>query len=202
MTQQAKVSSLQKVFLPGHPEMQAEKANLRELQGRLTAEVQRLQESIRADYEAANRTEKLLNDSLTSQKSQVAKLQDNLTDFQILKRDAQTNEQLYQALLARVKEANISSTMVPSNVAVIDPGPLPSKPFKPKTARNLALAGFLGLTLGVGLALVVEHLDDSIKSVDDLERVCHLPSVGVVPLLNGNGSLGPVWVRRLCLPPI
>ncbi len=154
VVQQAKVSSLHKVFLPGHPDMQAEQANLGELQGRLNAEVQRLQESVRADYEAADRTEKLLNDSLAGQKDQVAKLQDNLTDYQILKRDAQTNEQLYQALLARVKEANIAGTMVPSNVAVIDPGTLPVKPFKPKTARNLALAAFLGLTLGVGLALV------------------------------------------------
>jgi len=187
VTQQAKVSSLQKVYLPGHPEMQAEMAHLRELQGRLNAEVQRLLESIRADYEAASRTENLLSTSLSQQKEQVAKLQDNLTDFQILKRDAQTNEQLYQALLARVKEANIASTMVPSNVAVIDPGTLPSRPFKPKTARNLALAAFLGLTLGVGLALVVEHLDDSIKSIDDLERYCGLPSVGVLPLLSTNG---------------
>ena len=113
-----------------------------------------------------------------------------------MKRDAQTNEQLYQALLARVKEANISSTMVPSNVAVIDPGPLPSKPSSPKTGRNLLLAGLLGLGLGVGLALVVEHLDDSIKSVDDLERFCHLPSVGVVPLLASNGSLGSRYQGR------
>jgi capsular exopolysaccharide synthesis family protein len=199
--QQAKVSSMKKVFLPGHPEMQAEQSNLKELQGRLTAEVQRLEESIRADYEAANRTQKLLNDSLTAQKDQVAKLQDNLTDFQILKRDAQTNEQLYQALLARVKEANIASTMVPSNVAVIDPGPLPSRKFKPKTTQNLALAGFLGLTLGIGLALLVEHLDDSIKSVDDLEQVCHLPSVGVVPLLSENGGYGSSLGQRILSSP-
>ncbi|MCX5893291.1 MAG: hypothetical protein NTW80_10050, partial [Deltaproteobacteria bacterium] len=102
-----------------------EKANLAELQTRLQAEVQRLQQSVKADYEAANRTENLLNDSFTAQKGQMVKLQDNLTDFQILKRDAQTNEQLYQALLARVKEASIAGTMVPANVAVIDPGRLP-----------------------------------------------------------------------------
>jgi len=188
VTQQAKVSSLRKVYLPGHPEMQAEMAHLRELQGRLDAEVQRLQESIRADYEAAARTEKLLAESFANQKEQVAKLQDSLTDFQILKRDAQTNEQLYQALLARVKEANIASTMVPSNVTVIDPGSLPSKPFKPKTARNLALAAFLGLMLGTGLAFLLEYLDDSIKSTDDLERYCGLPSLGVLPLLSTNGA--------------
>ena len=108
VAQQAKVSALQKVFRGEHPELLAERANLAELQGRLQAEVKRLQESVKADYEAANRTETLLSESFTDQKGQMVKLQDNLTDYQILKRDAQTNEQLYQALLARVKEANIA----------------------------------------------------------------------------------------------
>ena len=191
VAEQAKVSAMQKVFRGDHPDLQAEQANLAELQSRLQAEVQRLQESVKADYEAANRTEKLLNDSFTAQKGQMVKLQDNLTDFQILKRDAQTNEQLYQALLARVKEANIAGTMVPSNVAVIDPARLPDKPFKPKTMRDLALAAVLGLTLGVGLAFLMEHLDDSIKSLDDLERACNLPSLGIVPLLGSNGRISP-----------
>ncbi len=189
VAEQAKVSAMQKVFRGDHPDLQAERANLAELRTRLQAEVQRLQESVKADYEAANRTEKLLNESFMDQKGQMAKLQDNLTDFQILKRDAQANEQLYQALLARVKEANIAGTMVPSNVAVIDPGRLPDKPFIPKTLRDLALAAVLGLTLGVGLALLLENLDDSIKSVDDLERACGLPSLGIVPLLGSNGRI-------------
>ncbi|MDP3182429.1 MAG: polysaccharide biosynthesis tyrosine autokinase [Desulfobaccales bacterium] len=189
VAQQAKVSALQKVFRGEHPDLQAERANLAEFQTRLQAEVQRLQESVKADYEAANRTEKLLSDSFSDQKGQMVKLQDNLTDFQILKRDAQTNEQLYLALLARVKEANIAGTMVPSNVAVIDPARLPYKPFKPKTKRDLALAAVFGLTLGVGLALLLEHLDDSIKTVDDLERVCNLPSLGVLPLLGSKGRM-------------
>jgi capsular exopolysaccharide synthesis family protein len=187
VVQQAKVSAMQKVFRREHPDLLAEQANLAELRGRLQAEVQRLQESVKADYEAANRTEKLLNDSFTDQKGQMVKLQDNLIDFQILRRDAQTNEQLYQALLARVKEANIACTMVPSNVAVIDHGRLPDKPFKPKTLRDLALATVLGLTLGIGLALLLEHLDDSIQSIDDLEHACSLPSLGIVPLLSSNG---------------
>jgi len=189
VSQQSRVSALQKVFRGEHPELMAERANLAELQGRLQAEVERLQESVKADYEAANRTEILLNESFTDQKGQMAKLQDNLTDFQILKRDAQTNEQLYQALLARVKEANIAGTMVPTNVAVIDPARPPDRPYKPKTLRDLALAAVLGLTLGVGLAFLLEQLDDSIKSVDDLERATSLPSLGLVPLLGGNGRI-------------
>jgi len=194
VAQQAKVSAMQKVFRGKHPDLLAERANLAELKGRLQAEVQRLQESVKADYEAAKRTEKLLSDSFTNQKAQMAKLQDNLTDFQILKRDAKTNEQLYQALLARVKEANIACTMVPSNVVVIDPGLLPEKPFKPKTLRDLAIAAILGLTLGIGLVFLLEHLDDSIQSVDDLERACGLPSLGLVPLLSSNGKMS--LIRR------
>jgi capsular exopolysaccharide synthesis family protein len=185
VAQQAKVSAMQKVYRGGHPDLQAEQANLAEFQTRLKAEVQRLQESVKADYEATSRTEKLLNDSFLAQKGQMVKLQDNLTDFQILKRDAQTTEQLYQALLSRVKEANIASTMVPSNVAVIDPARLPKFPFKPNNGRNLALATVLGLTLGVGLAFLLEYLDDSIKSPADLEQACYLPSLGVFPLLGG-----------------
>lgn len=193
VAQQAKVSALQKVFRGGHPDMQAERANLAELQARLQAEVKRIQESVKADFEAAKRTENLLSDSFSDQKGQMVKLQDNLTDFQILKRDAQTNEQLYQALLSRVKEASIAGTMVPANVAAIDQARLPKAPFKPKTMRDLSLAALLGLILGVGLALLREHLDDSIKSMEDLERACNLPSLGVLPLLgsdNGRLTLG------------
>jgi succinoglycan biosynthesis transport protein ExoP len=186
VAQQAKVSSMQKVFRGGHPELQAEKANLAELQSRLQGEVQRLQESIKADFEAASRTENLLNESFSAQKGQMVKLQENLTDYQILKRDAQTNEQLYQALLARVKEANIAGTMVPANVAVIDSALLPTRPFKPKTVRDLALATVLGLALGIGLAFTIEYLDDSIKSLDDLERACNLPALGLLPQLGGS----------------
>jgi capsular exopolysaccharide synthesis family protein len=204
---QAKVSAMRKVFRGDHPDLQAEQANLAEVKNRLNGEIHRIEESVKADFEAAKRTERLLGDSLSEQKGQMAKLQDNLTDFQILKRDAQTNEQLYQALLARVKEANIAGTMVPTNVAVIDPARLPGTPFKPKTKRDLALAAVLGLTLGVGLAFLMEHLDDSIKSLDDLERSCNLPSLGILPLLGSNGKItltrregkadGPAMLRHL-----
>ena len=188
VTQQAKVSAMKKVYREGHPDLMGEQANLTELRGRLQSEVNRLQESVKADFEAANRTEKLLNDSFKDQKGEMAKLQDNLIDFQILRRDAQTNEQLYLALLSRVKEANIAGTMVPTNLAVIDPPRLSEKPIKPKPLRDLALAAVLGLTLGVGMAILMEHLDDSIQSIEDLERFCSLPSLGAVPLLSSNGK--------------
>ncbi|MGA9755878.1 MAG: polysaccharide biosynthesis tyrosine autokinase, partial [Desulfobaccales bacterium] len=186
VAQQAKVSSMQKVFLSGHPEMQAAKAHLAELQSRLQSEIQRLTESVKADYEAAKRTKNLLSDSFSAQKEQMSKLQNNLTEYQMLKRNSQTNEQFYLALLSRVKETNIASSMVPSNISVIDSAPLPDVPISPKTRRDLMMGAFLGLMLGVGLALLREHLDDSIKSPDDLERACNLFSLGNLPKIDGS----------------
>ncbi|MGA8572968.1 MAG: GumC family protein [Desulfobaccales bacterium] len=194
--EEAKISAMKKVYRSQHPEMLAEEANLTELRGRLQAEVNRLQESIKADYEAAARTEKLLDDSFSEQKGQMAKLQDNLTDFQILKRDALTNEQLYQALLARVKEVSIAGTMVSSNVAVIDPAQLPTVPFLPNTRRDLTYGASMGLVLGVGLAFLLEALNNSIQSTDDLERICNLPSLGMLPSLCRNGNMLPYHLEK------
>ncbi len=187
--EQAKVSAMSKIYLHGHPEMQAETAQLAALKSRVDAEVRRVQDSVKADYEAAERTENLLKNSFENQKKQMVNLQDNLSNYQMLKRDAQTSEQLYQALLARVKEVNISSTMVSSNVSVIDPAPLPGSPFSPNKFKNMALATLLGLFLGVVLALLVESLDDTIKTTDDLEKNCHLPLLGTLPSLNGYQKL-------------
>jgi capsular exopolysaccharide synthesis family protein len=189
VAQTAKVASLKKIYLPGHPEMQAETAKLQELRGRLHGEIRRIQETVRADFEAAKRTENLLGEAFNSQKNRMVNLQQDLVDFQILKRDAQTTEQLYQALLARMKETTVASTMVASNVAVIDPADLPAEPYMPKKGLLLGLSSVLGLFLGIGAAFLAEYLDDSLKTTEEVERVCQFPSLGLVPLLPVNGAV-------------
>jgi len=137
----------------------------------------------------------------------MATLQQHLVDFQMLKRDAQTTEQLYQALLARMKETTVASTMVPSNVAVIDSADLPAEPYLPKKGLFLSLAGVIGLCLGLSAAFLAEYLDDTLKTAEEVERVCQVPSLGLIPLLAENGVAArhhhfPLpgseqWLRRL-----
>lgn len=191
--QEANVASINKIYDQNYPPLQAEQAKLNDLRSRINSELQRVRTSIEADYEAALRTENLLREALEHQKSQVAGLQGNLVQHHILKRDMLTNEQLYQALLARMKEASVASTMVSSNVAVITPAEFPFKPYRPQVALNLIVGSLIGLIGGIGLAFLVEHLDDSIKTVEELERVCSISSLGMVPLLSKDKRIiGPV----------
>lgn len=185
--QEAQVASLAKTFGKNYPQLQAERAKLADLKARLNGEVQRTLAGIKADYEAALRTENFLREEADRQRQEVEGLQENLVQHNILKRDLTTNEQLYQALLARMKEASVASTMVASNAAVIQPAEPPLKPYKPDKALNLALALLVGLMGGMGLAFLAEYLDSSIKTSEEMERVYRLPSLGVVPFLSGNG---------------
>ncbi|MFZ2087365.1 MAG: polysaccharide biosynthesis tyrosine autokinase [Desulfobaccales bacterium] len=182
VAQTAKVSGIDRTFLPGHPQMQVEQAKLRELRGRLAGEVQRLQKTIKADYEAAVKAENLLTQTFQEQKGLLGRLQDNLVDFQILKRDAQTTEKLYKALLERMGETTVASTMVAGTVGVIDPTEAPFDPYLPKPLLFVGLSSVLGLFLGVGMAFLAEYMDNSIKTTEDVERVLQIPSLGVVPL--------------------
>jgi succinoglycan biosynthesis transport protein ExoP len=188
ISQEAKVSSLSRIYDINYPQLQAEQAKLRELRSRLNGEVQRILTAIRSDYEAAQRTEDLLKEALGDQKNQVIHLQDDLVQHHNLKRDLQTNEQLYQALLARMKETSIASTMVPANVSVRAQAEQPLYPYSPRRLLNMLLAVVIGLVGGLCTAFLVDYLDDSIKTTEDLERHCRVPSLGALPMLGKNAK--------------
>ena len=192
IAQEAKVSSAKKIFGKNYPKLESETANLAELRSRLQAELQRTKTGIKADYEIALRAEKFLKGEFDRQKGNVEKWQDDLVQHEILKRDLQTNEELYKGLLARMKEANVASTMMPSSSAIIESAVLPINPSSPKKVRNMALAVMLGLFGGIGLAFTMERLDNSIKTPEELERLIRVPALGMVPMisLNGKGDQG------------
>jgi polysaccharide biosynthesis transport protein len=181
ITQEAKVASLNKIYDRNYPQLLAEQSNLNELKGRLNNEVKRIRSSVESDYEAARKAERLLQDAMLAQKGKVGDLQDKLVKHHILKRDMQANEQLYQGLLNRMKETSIASTMVAGNVAVVVPAEPPFKPYRPKKLLYILIGAFMGLFGGVSIAFLVEYLDDSIKSAEEMENICHLPTLGVVP---------------------
>ena len=102
-----------------------------------------------------------------------------------LTRDAKVLEELYIVLRTRREEARITEAMQTADVQIIDRATLPERPVKPRVTLNIAIGGVLGVFLGVGLALLVEFLDNTLKTKEEVEQVLGLPVLGEIPDLSG-----------------
>jgi capsular exopolysaccharide synthesis family protein len=142
-------------------------------------------ESVQQNYTTAQSRVELLQEALDKQKSQANDLAEKLVQYHILQHDAESNKQLYDGLLQKLKEAGITAGLRSSNIRVVDPALAPSYPSRPQKARNILLGFLVGLVGGVGLALFREYLDNTVKSPDDVEALTGLPSLAVVPSLPG-----------------
>jgi len=144
---------------------------------------------ITGDYLAAVRRENLVRDGLREEQKRMSQMAGRAVQYNILKREVDTNKQLYDGLLQRLKEASVSASLKASNIRIVDAAEPPTKPVKPKIPLNLGVAAILGLGLGFCAAFLQERLDDTLKGTEDVERLFGLSAVGLIPAvpqLNGN----------------
>jgi capsular exopolysaccharide synthesis family protein len=199
---EAEYSRLSKTFTAAYPKMQRLTAKINGLRGRVQAEVKRLAATLRADYGAALKKEQLLAGALEKQKDIVADLNQRAIDYKILKRQVDTERDIYRSLLQRLKEVEVTEGIKATNVHVLDTAEVPLRPHRPKPLLNLMLALFVGLAGGVGLAFFQEYLDNSIKSAEDVERHLRLPTLGALPLLHarrGQQQRSPVTPEMIAV---
>lgn len=181
-------------FGPNFPRVQRLERQKKDVEDALGRAEERIIASIEADYKTARERVDLLTVSLQKQKGEADDKAEKLIQYQILVHDAESNKQLYDGLLQKLKEAGITAGLKSSNIRIVDPALVPTYPARPQKARNILLAFLVGLVGGVGLAFLREYLDNTVKSPDDVERLAGLPSLAVVPSvpsLNGHGSASP-----------
>ncbi|HZO98776.1 MAG TPA: polysaccharide biosynthesis tyrosine autokinase [Terriglobia bacterium] len=140
------------------------------------------------EYRAAVAREKYLAQAVEDQKRVVNDIAEKSIQYNILKREVDTNKQLYEGLLQRLKEAQVSAGLKASNIRVVDAAEVPKGPVKPRVMLNLALGVILGLGLGVGLAFLQEYLDNTFKTPEDVEHFLRLPSLGLLPSFSKNSN--------------
>lgn len=176
---------------PNFPKVQRVQLQIKEIDELMQSEKKAIIDEMGNDYNTARQREMLLTQALEQQKGEVNQMAERLVEYNILKREAEANKTLYDGMLTKLREANIAGTLKSSNVTVVDPAMVPSTPSRPAKARNIALAFIVGLVGGIGLALLREYLDNTIKTPDDIETLARLPSLAVVPAfsdMNGNGK--------------
>jgi capsular exopolysaccharide synthesis family protein len=172
---------LSETFKPDYPEMVRLKNQMGTIQKRLDAEIDKIIMAIKNDYEASLRRESLLRKAFEEQKARAIEMKEKSIQYNILKREADTNTELHRGLLQRMKEAGVSAGITASNIQIVDQAELPLRPFKPNKRLNLLLAAVVGLFLGVGIAFFFEYLDNTVKTPEDVEGLLRLPSFGMVP---------------------
>ena len=172
-----------------HPDMVRVRTQLRAAEDKLHTEIQNIVRSIESDYLTAKQQEANLEASLEAVKKEALQINRKSIDYGVLKREVDTNQQLFRQLMDRSKETGLETELRATNIRInerAESGVLVA----PRRLRNYELALLLGLGLGVGLALFFEHMDNTLKTPDDVKQHLGLPFLGVVPEASPKGVAG------------
>lgn len=175
---------------PEYPKAIAKKKQVDAMQAALNKQKKNLAQSVVDTYRAAVANEKYLSQQIDAQKKIVNDIEEKSVQYNILKRDVDTNKELYQGIMTRMKEATVAAGVQASNIRIVDTAEVPKGPVKPRVFLNLSLGFMLGLALGIGLAFLQEYLDNTLKTADEVERLLRLPSLGLLPdCIANNGKV-------------
>ena len=180
---------LSTTFNKDYPRVKEIQSQADEIESAIQQQHESAAKQITNDYLAAVRREDLVRQALREEQKNMDQAAARAVQYNILKREVDTNKQLYEGLLQRLKEASVSASLKASNIRIVDSAEPPAKPVKPKIPLNLGAAAILGLGLGICAAFIQERLDDTLKGSDDVERLLGLATVGLIPAvsqLNGN----------------
>jgi polysaccharide biosynthesis transport protein len=189
------VAELSTQFGSAYPKVAQLSSQLKEIDTQIQGEMRKITARVRSDYMAALQREGMLRAAMDKQKQEANKLNESAIEFSLLKRDVETNRQLYEGLLEKLKEAGVTAGLRSSNVKIVNVARVPTGPSEPNVPRNLAFAFVLGLTSGVGLAFLLENLDNTVRTPEQAQIISGLPSLGMIPM--GSGRIEATNHKRL-----
>lgn len=180
-----------RIYRPDYPEMVQLKARLDATRNTLQGEIRKAVDSAEAEYRAALKKETSLRGLLDEQRGDVTRMNKNAIFYHTLRTEVENMRTLLSTLVAKQNEIQVSSQLGglrTSNIKVVDHALVPGWPFSPNVGRNLLMALLFGLFGGLGLAFLVEHLDNTVKGPEDVAKLVDLPSLGVIPFLSVDGG--------------
>jgi len=178
---------------PDHPEMVQLRSQIAELDKQIANEKSNAASAqasdLRAQYEAAAAEEAALRARVGNAKGQVLDERGRGIQYTILQRDVDTNRSLYDALLQRYKEVGVAAGIGTSPVSIVDHAEVPGSPFQPNLLKNLLVGIIGGFVLGVAAALLLDHLNDTITTRDDVRNKLGLGCLGTIPKVSTKAKI-------------
>lgn len=168
---------------PEHPAVQQAAAQVKELDQQISTLAASIRGSIHNQYQVAAQQESAIAGSVANLKGATLAEQGLGIQYNILKREVDTNRQLYDGLLQRYKEISAQAGVTSNNISIVDRATPPPAPISPNPLVNMALAAIAGLMIAVAIVAMREIFDDGVRSPDELEARFGLPLLGAVPAL-------------------
>jgi capsular exopolysaccharide synthesis family protein len=167
-----------------HPRHVAAKAELEASKASLKSQLDTTVASIKREFEAAQSVEREIERTLGQARSSVQTLNRAEFELGVLQREVESNREMYNMFMTRAKETNSTSDLQSPIARVVDPALTPERPVKPRKGLVVLVAMLLALMVGVAATLLIDQLDKTIKTTDDVERKLQVPLLTTLPLLN------------------
>lgn len=169
-----------------YPTMVQQSARIAELDQQITSMASDVRRSVSDAYQTALKQERETSGSIATLESQVRTEQDRSVQFNILRREVDTNRELYDGLLQRFKELSAEAGVTSNNISIVDKAQEPRRPTSPKLFLNLAIGIVLGLLTAAAIVLMREMFDDRVRMPEDVPAKLGLPLMGSIPALGSN----------------
>jgi polysaccharide biosynthesis transport protein len=192
------IADLNTQFGPSYPKITQLNNQMKEIDRQLLTETNKAVDHLKGQYQAAVQRETMLRESFDKQKQEANKLNESAIEYSFLKRDLDTNRTLYEGLLEKLKEAGVTAGLRSNNFRIIEAARVPTYPSEPNIPRNLSFALVLGVISGLGLAFVLENMDNTVRTPEQAQAIAGLPSLGMIPLGSKSGNRGSSG-KRLAL---
>lgn len=177
------------LFKPNYPEMVAIKSQMDELDRQASKIIEVAKDSIRTQYLAARNQEVELETHLERLKADLVAEQSRSIKYDMLQREVATNRTLYEQMLQRAKEINVLGALDSNNISVVDPAERPTSAYSPRPMLNLMIALIAGILCSFAAVLILEYLDNTVKSPQDIETSFGLPVLGLLPAVEDHAAM-------------
>ncbi len=168
-------------FGPNYPEMEELGVEIAKVQREIDQELVLAKLQVQAEYKGAQRVENNLRKRLDAQEEAAYRLNEGVAQYAILRHEAQLNRALYDTLQMRLKEASVTAGLAAASIEVVDKANLPFVPVAPKKTMSLVFGLIGGILCGCVLAFLIESIDDTLQTSEDVENISMLPSLAAIP---------------------
>lgn len=191
---ESKLADAAKKYGPDHPKRQTADAEFRAARENTKRQIDTIVTSITKEYELARAQESSVERALAQSKGDILGMNRKEYELGVLEREVASNKSLYEMFTTRMKETNVAGDLQSPIARVVDPAVVRTGPYSPKKARIIGIAAVVGLILGIMLALLLEYLDNTIKTAEDVDTKLRQSMLGQLPRIKGKIEAGDLQI--------